>query len=125
MNRPSAASDRQLRRLRAGSALTSAAALYLSVLPAWIVMVSQIGALSDEALLAAIGLPVPASPPAAAGAAFGVYLFAFLSLLPPLGLWRKSRVAAAAGLVLPLAGLLAADASYAGILVPVELLAAG
>lgn len=95
MNRPSAASDRQLRRLRAGSALTSAAALYLSVLPAWIVMVSQIGALSDEALLAAIGLPVPASPPAAAG------------------------------LVLPLAGLLAADASYAGILVPVELLAAG
>lgn len=95
MNRPSAASDRQLRRLRAGSALTSAAALYLSVLPAWIVMVSQIGALSDEALLAAIGLPVPASPPAAAG------------------------------LVLPLAGLLAADASYAGILVPAELLAAG
>lgn len=96
MNRPSAASDRQLRRLRAGSALTSAAALYLSVLPAWIVMVSQIGALSDEALLAALGLPVPAFPPAAA-----------------------------AGLVLPLAGLLAADASYAGILVPVELLAAG
>lgn len=114
---------RLIRRLRAGNALTAAAALYLALPSCSIVLVSQVGALPDEALPAALGLPAPASPLAAAWAALGVYLFAFLSLLPSLGLWRKNRIAAAAGLIFPIAGLFAAGARWAGVLVPAALLA--